>query len=127
MRMQAPTKKKKKSTDHDKHRLRLTMCRTHDSEDKIRNQSACVETGVDVFVNRRMISTWYVYKALTKLVDGAIELDEGHGENIIRLINRDEFIHSKDGIYELTTITIYPHDPDDAIAQTHPHLITGLF
>ena len=62
-----------------------------------------------------------------KLMDGATELDEDTGEHAIRLINRDEFIHSEDGIYELTTITIYPDDPDDAIAQRHPHLITGFF
>jgi hypothetical protein len=116
----------KKSTNRGKHQLMVTLCHTHDSEDKIKNRNAWSDTGVDVSINRRMIKTWYVYQALMKLVNGAIEVDE-HEESNIRLINRDEFVHSKSDIPELTTITIDPDDPEDAIAQTWPHLITGSF
>jgi hypothetical protein len=41
--------------------------------------------------------------------------------------NRDDFIYPKSEIYELTTINIHPDDPEDAIAQTCPNLITGFF
>ena len=55
MRIQAPMKKKKKFTSDNKHRLSLTLCRTHDSEDKIKKRSAWDNSGVDVFVNRHML------------------------------------------------------------------------
>ena len=69
----------------------------------------------------RFLSGVRSFFILTKLVNGIIELDGEHGRPAIRLINRDEFIRG--GTYELTTITIYPDDPENAIAQTCPHLI----
>jgi hypothetical protein len=56
-------------------------------------------------INRRMIETWYVYMALTKLVGESIEVDD-YGNGTIQLINRGEFIRTANDTYELTTIKI---------------------
>ena len=125
MRTKVPAKKKK-STSGGGHRLMVTLCRKHDSTDIMRNRGAHSDSSVDIIVNRRMIETWYVYKALSKFVDGVIEVYEVAGENV-RLINRDEFIHTKGDSYELTTITIHPDSPEDAFVETSPHLVTGFF
>jgi hypothetical protein len=75
----------------------ITMCRTSDETDKIRNMSA--------FDDKGMIETWYVCMALTKLVGESIKVDD-YGNGTIQLINRGEFIHTANYTYELTTIKI---------------------
>jgi hypothetical protein len=77
---------------------------------------------------------WYVYTALTKLVDGDVDI-------VVSLINRDDFIHPDTDDYgfgafqnkptttnyELTTVRIHPDNLENASAQTCPRLITGFF
>jgi hypothetical protein len=64
-----------------------------------------VDKGMIMHINRRMIETWYVYMALTKLVGESIEVDD-YGNGTIQLINRGEFIRTANDTYELTTIKI---------------------
>lgn len=81
-------------------------------------------------INRRMIEIWYVYRVLTKLVEEGIDVDGNNNDistSTIKLINRDEFIFPEREIYKLATISIDPNDPEDALAQVCPHLVTGFF
>lgn len=107
--------------------MRVTLCRWCDGTNIIRDSSTFSNQGVVMSVNRRMIETWYVYTALTKLVDGGLEVVDNDDKAVISLIDRDEFIHIDADNYELTTINIDLNDPTDAIAQTCPHLVTGFF
>jgi hypothetical protein len=109
-------KKKEKNTPvaSSKHRLNVTLGRLHDDE------------GMIMHINMRMIESWYVYTALTRLVGETIEVYE-RGNDTIKLINRDEFIHTGRETYELTIIEIRPDEPKDANALTFPHLVTGFF
>ena len=93
----------------------------------IKKSSTFHDHGVAICISRRVIETWYVYKALTKLVEASIDVDDGHDTSTIRFINRHDFIHPKSEVYGLTTVNIHPDDPEDATAQTCPHLITGFF
>jgi hypothetical protein len=91
--------------------------------------------------NRRMVETWYVYTALTKLVDGDVDIVSEHNESRVSLINRDDFIHPDTfgyGFgaiqnkpttinYELTTVRIHSDNLENASAQTCRRLITGFF
>jgi hypothetical protein len=67
-----------------------------------------------------------VYLALTKLVAGSIRVDD-YSNGTVQLINRSEFIHTANDMYELTIIQIHPDKPEDAITVICPHLFTGFF
>jgi hypothetical protein len=99
-------KKKKKNTImassvSSENRLMVTLCHACDTTDKIR--SAFDHEGVVLHINKRMIETWYVYLALTKLVGGSIRVND-YGNGTVQLIKRGEFIHTANDTYELTTI-----------------------
>jgi hypothetical protein len=90
-------KKKKKNTpmgsdESSEHELMVTLCHVCDPKDKIR--SAFESEGVLFHINKRMIETWYVYLALTRLVSGSI-LVKDHGNGTVQLINRGEFMHTE--------------------------------
>jgi len=77
MRMYTYTKKNRDTLmASSKYRLMVTMCRTCDETDKIRNVSAFDDKGMIMHINRRMIETWYVYMALKKLVGESIKVDD---------------------------------------------------
>jgi hypothetical protein len=126
----------KKSTSDNKHQLRVTLCRGCDGTIKIR-KSGPGSKGVVMSINKRMVETWYVYTALTKLVDGDVDIVCEHNESGVSLINRDDFINPETYYgygakpttinYELTTVMIPPDNPENASAQTCPRLITGFF
>jgi hypothetical protein len=126
----APSWKKKLiSTSRSKARLKLTYCGKCDMTDMIKKPDTFDDSGVRLSINRRMIETWYVYRALMKYVGGNVELNEDNDTptTTIRLINKDEFIHPRNGIYELTTINIHPDNPEDAFVKMSPHLVYGFF
>ena len=81
MRMYTYTKKNRDTLmASSKYRLMVTMCRTCDETDKIRKMNAFDDKGMIMHINRRMIETWYVYMALTKLVGESIKVnDYGNG------------------------------------------------
>ena len=116
MRVKVPMRTKKKSVGVAKHLLRITLCRRCDHTNMLKNSNTFDTDGVTLLINRRIVETWYVYTALKKLVDGDIEVVTNEDKSVIRLINRHEFIHTDADNYELTTITIDPNDPEDAIA-----------
>jgi hypothetical protein len=125
-----PSKKKKSiSKSSSKARLKLTYCGKCDMTDMIKKPDTFDDQGVRLSINRRMIETWYVYRALMKYFGGNIGLNDDNDTptSTIRLINRDEFIHPRNGIYELTTINIHPDNPEDAFVKTSSHLVSGFF
>jgi hypothetical protein len=123
MRIQTHTKKKKNTLmASSEYRLMVTLCHACDTADKIRG--AFDHEGVILHINKRMVETWYVYLALTKLVGGSIRVND-YGNGTVQLINRSEFIHTAND--ELTTIKIHPDKPEDAIAVMCPNLVTGFF
>jgi hypothetical protein len=107
------------------YRLMVTLCHTCDTTDKI-VRGAFEHEGVMLHINKRMIETWYVYLALTKLVSGSIRVND-YGNGTVQLINRSEFIPTANDTDELTTIKFHPDKPEDAIAVMCPHLVTGFF
>jgi hypothetical protein len=72
-----PTKKKKStSKSGSKARLKVTYCGKCDMTDMIKKPSTFDDQGVRLSINRRMIETWYVYRALTKYAEGGIAVDD---------------------------------------------------
>ena len=126
--MQIFTKKKKKDTftASSNHRLSATFCHACDKANNVRNPNARDDYGMIMHINRRMVESWYVYTALTRLVGKSIEVN-ANGDDTIGLINRDEFIQSKTDAFKLTTVQIHPDDPVEAIATMCPYLVTGFF
>ena len=129
MRMQIHNNNKNKnkrtqlgSIDRSNHELMITLCHMCDPTDKIRGTFD--DEGLVIKINKRMIETWYVYAALTKLVNGAIRVEDRVGK--VQLVNRGEFIHTGKDTYELMTIEIYPDSPEDAIPAMCQHR-TGFF
>jgi hypothetical protein len=59
-------------------------------------------------------------------VGGSIKVND-YGNGTVQLINRGEFIHTADETYDLTTIKIYPDNPEDALPEMYQHLVTGFF
>ncbi|KAL9634442.1 MAG: hypothetical protein Q9164_004088 [Protoblastenia rupestris] len=125
-----PEKRKKKintktaSSDSGGNWLMVTLCHACDRTDQIRD--AFSHEGVILHINKRMIETWYVYLALTRLVDGSIRMnDDGNGT--VQLVNRGKFIHNTNATYELKTIKIHPDRPEDVIPEVCQHLVTGFF
>lgn len=114
----------KASSDSSENQLMVTLCHACDKMDKIRDEFD--HEGVVLHINKRMIETWDVYTALTKLVSGSITVDD-RGNGTVQLINRGEFIHTTNDTYKLTTITIHPDKSEDAIPGICQHLVTGFF
>ena len=81
---------------------------------------------MDMNINRSMIERWYVYTALTKLVNKSVEVN-ANDNNIIRLVNKDDFIHSAKNAYELTTVQIHSDDLKKTVAVMCLYLVTGFF
>jgi hypothetical protein len=125
-----PSKKKKSiSKSSSKARLKVTYCGKCDTTDMIKKSTTFADQGVRLSINRRMIETWYVYSALMKYVGGGVEVDDDNDipTSTIRLVNKDEFIHPRNGTYELTTINVHPDNPEEAFVETSPHLVSGFF
>ena len=112
---------KRKCADDE---LMVTICYTCDMGDK--TKGAVHDTPTIKHINHLMITTWYVYQALTKLVKGPL-LVKGDSIDKVPIIHRDKFIHDRTDKYELTTVIVPPDDPQDAIACECPHLTTGIF
>jgi len=51
-----------------------------------------------------------VYRALTKSVEGGVDVHDDHDASTIKLINRDEFIYLYSEIYKLTTVNTHLDD-----------------
>ena len=116
------------SNSGSKPQLKVTYCGKHAVTNSLRSSSPFLGPGVGLSINRRMIETWYVYRALVKYVGGDIEVgDNLENSSTIRLVNKDDFIHPKNVTYELTTIKIHPDNPEDAFMETWPNLVTGFF
>jgi hypothetical protein len=56
-----------------------------------------------------------------------VDDDNDNSASTIRLVNKDEFIHPRNGTYELTTINIHQDNPEDAFVETSLHLVSGFF
>ena len=124
--MQIFTKKKDTFTTGSNPHLSATFCHSCDKANNIRNSNVKNDHSMIVHINRRMVESWYVYTALTRLVGKSIEVN-ANGDDTIGLINRDEFIQSKTDAFKLTTVQIHPDDPEEAIANMCPYLVTGFF
>lgn len=79
-----------------KARSKVSYCRKCDGTDMTKVSGTFHDQGVAMSINRRMIETWYVYKALTKLVEAGIDVDDDHDTSTIRLIKQGRFHLSKE-------------------------------
>ncbi len=125
-----PYKKKKSISKNDsKALLKVTYCGKCDRADMIKKSCTFDDQGVSLSINRRMIETWYVYRALIKYVGEGIEVDDDSdtSASTISLVNKDEFNHPRNGTYKLTTVNIHPDNPEDASVETSLHLVSGFF
>jgi hypothetical protein len=64
-------KKKSMSKNGSKARLKVKYCGKCDRTDMIKKSSTLDDQGVSLSINRRMIETWYVYRALMMYVGEA--------------------------------------------------------
>ena len=123
--------KKTQSNTSGKARFNVTYCRKCVPTFTIRRTNEPSHLGVVMSINKRMVKTWYMYRALARLMDEAIDVDGDDNEtapSTIKLISRDEFIHpGKKDTYALSSITIDASNPGEAVAQMCPYLLTGFF
>ena len=61
--------------------------------------------------------------ALKEYTGNNVEMN-GYGDKAVRLIHRNEIIHSTKYLYELATVHI---DPDNLEKVSCKHLVTGFF
>ena len=124
--MSVNKRKKNTSTTKSSPQLKVTLCYSCDEANNIRNTKVWNDHRMTLHIDKRMIESWYIYAALTKLMDKNIDLKASEND-MIRLINRDEFSHLTAGAGGLMTVQIQLDDPKEATAIICSHLVTGFF